>query len=288
MKRSDLYNLSGTLMPIPEPDKIILSEDQARIMLKEITHEMYQEDNGYKEEGKILNDDLVNMDIISLRNIKIVNPLPIPSIKFTNQSGVCNFSYEYAIKGQTVYVYCTCDVLLSTDNTRHTISVSFCKFGYGKDGGLSTVKQKISDSILHIFADYQVSLITQYGIYQWVYIQKKLINRPDVFNETRRIISSRNMNEQNKREANEFGKNRIHKVKVQRVISCNFESKGPCNSDSELPHRKITCPEWNVIGHFRHYKNGKTIWIAPYKKGTNRGRIHDDYRKKEYVLSDLN
>lgn len=27
---------------------------------------------------------------------------------------------------------------------------------------------------------------------------------------------------------------------------------------------------WNVVGHIRHYSNGKTVYIAPYKKGKNR------------------
>ena len=33
------------------------------------------------------------------------------------------------------------------------------------------------------------------------------------------------------------------------------------------------CEAWMVRGHYRHYKSGKTIFIAPYKKGS--GRLKD-------------
>lgn len=33
---------------------------------------------------------------------------------------------------------------------------------------------------------------------------------------------------------------------------------------------EITCESWEVRGYFRHYKNGKTIWVKPFKKGKNK------------------
>lgn len=30
---------------------------------------------------------------------------------------------------------------------------------------------------------------------------------------------------------------------------------------------KITCERWEVKGHFRHYKDGKVIYVKPYEKG---------------------
>lgn len=29
---------------------------------------------------------------------------------------------------------------------------------------------------------------------------------------------------------------------------------------------------WNVVGHIRHYANGKTAYVRPYKKGKNRNK----------------
>ncbi len=39
-----------------------------------------------------------------------------------------------------------------------------------------------------------------------------------------------------------------------------------------LPRGSHTSPagEFSVRGHFRHYKNGRTIWIAEYRKGTGK------------------
>lgn len=41
-------------------------------------------------------------------------------------------------------------------------------------------------------------------------------------------------------------------------------------------NRKIN--DWSVIGHCRHYKNGKTVWIKPYIKGKG------NPDKKEYII----
>ena len=32
----------------------------------------------------------------------------------------------------------------------------------------------------------------------------------------------------------------------------------------------MTCEHWEVKGHFRHYKNGKVIYIKPFSKGKNK------------------
>lgn len=48
--------------------------------------------------------------------------------------------------------------------------------------------------------------------------------------------------------------------------------------------RKCTC--WSVRGHVRHYKDGREIWIKPYKKGSDRNggiepKIYDIRTQKE-------
>ncbi len=43
---------------------------------------------------------------------------------------------------------------------------------------------------------------------------------------------------------------------------------------------EITCPAWGVRGHFRHYRNGKTIFVEAYVKGKEK----DKYKGKEYAL----
>lgn len=34
--------------------------------------------------------------------------------------------------------------------------------------------------------------------------------------------------------------------------------------------RHMSCPVWSVRGHYRHYKSGRTVYIAPYQKGKDR------------------
>ena len=43
---------------------------------------------------------------------------------------------------------------------------------------------------------------------------------------------------------------------------------------------EITCPAWGVRGHYRHYKNGKVVFIEGFVKGKDRA----NYKGKEYAL----
>ena len=45
----------------------------------------------------------------------------------------------------------------------------------------------------------------------------------------------------------------------------------------------FTCLCWGVRGHIRHYKNGKTIFIQPFKKGKERNNM-EAFSGKEYKL----
>ena len=49
-----------------------------------------------------------------------------------------------------------------------------------------------------------------------------------------------------------------------------------------VPH-EYTCPVWEVRGHMRHYKSGKTVYVAPYRKGKERDNPTAP-TGKEYVL----
>lgn len=51
---------------------------------------------------------------------------------------------------------------------------------------------------------------------------------------------------------------------------------------SELRHI-IKCPCWGVRGHARHLKNGKVVYVKPYKKGKDRNNA-DAYVGKQYEI----
>lgn len=60
-------------------------------------------------------------------------------------------------------------------------------------------------------------------------------------------------------------KSYTRKPVVQFLLGDIIEYVG-CNKRSF----KIACECWNVRGHFRHYKDGKVVWIAGYEKGKKR------------------
>ena len=57
-------------------------------------------------------------------------------------------------------------------------------------------------------------------------------------------------------------------------------------SENGLPKQKtgktIDCPCWGVRGHWRHYKNGKVIFIKNYLKGKNRDTVQP--KSKQYTV----
>ena len=76
--------------------------------------------------------------------------------------------------------------------------------------------------------------------------------------------------------------NKSHK-KQNRGASRLFKSytlKKTWASAVARKHAEITCPCWGVRGHFRHYKNGKVIFIEPHLKGKDKAQ----YKGKEYAL----
>ena len=40
----------------------------------------------------------------------------------------------------------------------------------------------------------------------------------------------------------------------------------------------MTCDYWEVKGHFRHYKNGKVVYVKPFAKGKNKNN-HKEINK---------
>ena len=43
-------------------------------------------------------------------------------------------------------------------------------------------------------------------------------------------------------------------------------------NEQEKKIRQMQCPSWSVRGHYRHYKNGKTVFVKAYSKGKNRDK----------------
>lgn len=101
-------------------------------------------------------------------------------------------------------------------------------------------------------------------------IHKAMYDKPVIFMETSGNAMTQAESASGKRQ------NR-RKAKIAKVIYVNKEEL----KKYAEPHRHMTCPCWGVIGHWRTYRSGKQVWIAPYRKGKKR----DDataYEPKDY------
>jgi hypothetical protein len=104
-------------------------------------------------------------------------------------------------------------------------------------------------------------------------VQFFLYNRPEIFRYTIKGKKKKNRRDKSARKSANTGV-----AKTLRVITLNHTE-----FEKESAVRKSSLPSWGVIGHFRHYKNGKTIWIKPYRKGILRDK-DDAYVGKQYLI----
>ena len=105
-------------------------------------------------------------------------------------------------------------------------------------------------------------------------VQKALYDRPSVFVtvQGRPAVRHEGRGKGRKKEG-------LRKVKAVRVIRLSKEEMTKYCAES----RKMNCPSWGVIGHWRNYKSGRRVWIHPYRKGRERNNP-GQYAAKEYEI----
>lgn len=99
------------------------------------------------------------------------------------------------------------------------------------------------------------------------YIMNKLEERQKTIKEAKKIKSNSKHRKSNKK----YEKKEIY------LINELIEYVSHSNR-----HHVITCEAWTVRGHYRHYKNGKVVFIQSYNKGKYKDRKVD----KVYTLGD--
>ena len=82
----------------------------------------------------------------------------------------------------------------------------------------------------------------------------------------RKVIVKNNMTVEGTNDYKDL-KKKINDHKGQ-YIACLL--KDIVNYATVIGHKEIHCECWSVRGHFRHYKNGKIVWVKSYEKGTKR------------------
>lgn len=74
------------------------------------------------------------------------------------------------------------------------------------------------------------------------------------------------------------GKNNTYKYKSEKVLNKLYTIVGRIRHNKIPENRQWRIDCWGVVGHIRHYKNGKQVYIKPYLKGKNRnGEINKTY-----------
>lgn len=78
----------------------------------------------------------------------------------------------------------------------------------------------------------------------------------------------------------ESKRNRENKIYLLDEIVDYVNENGLTITKSE--NRAITCPCWEVRGHYRHYKSGKVVFIKNYEKGKEKGKVKP--KDKTYTI----
>lgn len=74
----------------------------------------------------------------------------------------------------------------------------------------------------------------------------------------------------------------VHDIDLNGIRFVTSDSSLSGKLRSRKSQRLTDC--WDVHGHYRHYKNGKVVYIAPYEKGPGRSSGQKDREKKNYHL----
>lgn len=110
-------------------------------------------------------------------------------------------------------------------------------------------------------------------ISEYLELNQMLLSYPDCFNLEEKVYKK-------------IGK----KSKATKHRSRNVVRHYKCYTIRDLPKRekqnqKINrrCLAWSVRGHYRHYKNGKVVFVEQYMKGKKRGEPR--YEPKQYKVA---
>ncbi len=89
--------------------------------------------------------------------------------------------------------------------------------------------------------------------------------KSEIFIETQEKYKVRNRSSEKKKNVKK------HPIKVRKVFRIDDDQLEDLLR-SKSTH-VITCESWEVSGHYRTYKNGKKVWIKPYRKGKKRDEV---------------
>lgn len=155
------------------------------------------------------------------------------------------------------------------------VNMGSCRFdGEGGKYMTCTYQRPVWARDWQIMEDRYLIDLFRYIKFGYMLVQKALYERPAVFSE----VSSRKVSRPAYSPKGQRKKKRV--VKAVRVMRTNAEEFARYAEQQ----RKISCPCWGVIGHWRNCKSGKKVWVRPYRKGRERDNPAA-YSPKEYQLA---
>lgn len=87
--------------------------------------------------------------------------------------------------------------------------------------------------------------------------------------------SDRKKNNKTAGDAKESRTGKTHMVKINNIRFVTKENKVATGLKSQK--KRFSLGSWGVRGHFRHYRNGKVVYIKPYTKGKGQKKETKEY-----------
>jgi len=176
------------------------------------------------------------------------------------------------------YVTCMLTLYDSNDSSAGVNDVAIFTFVDKGEHFIKILPYWRDPDMVHLCDDLQLEKLALWLGFLWRGIQLRLLNRPELVRERHTRIPKADMDSA-KKEAPKTAR----VVKVVREITLLSENIKPEETTSYEPKRTIDLDCWGVTGHWRVYKTGKRVWIAPYRKGKERHN-NSTYSAKEYQI----
>lgn len=131
---------------------------------------------------------------------------------------------------------------------------------------MSSLNKKFIYDISHPAASSNISIITGAVFHVLGTVLYMFNEKPEIFIESQEKYKVRDRDRRSGKKKNV----KKHPIKVRKVFRIDDDHlEDFCSKSTHV----ITCESWEVSGHYRTYKNGKKVWIKPYRKGKNRDEV---------------
>lgn len=123
---------------------------------------------------------------------------------------------------------------------------------------------------------YRMELLNLYLIY--FSLQHIMKNKPSIVKVVNEQVVVDEEVDNTKKNSDSKNSGKRNSVRIVREIIIRDTSQ---TGKGKGTKHNMQCQAWGVMGHYRHYKSGKVVWIEPYKKGKKRDNPNA-YKSKDY------